>query len=203
MVARALRRLLPPPLPPLPPPPVIAVRRILPLCLALLVACASPSSELKRMVRNSSRDLEGEGLLAGIREANVARQQRRIEKVRAFVEAGEVESAADHFYAGLILATSSNPGDLQVAAAMGLKAAELGEERGFRVAAEAIDRTLRIRGEPQRYGTQFSYLEVIDEWRLDPLDPRTSDEERAAMGVAPLAELEAFVRDLNAGRAAD
>jgi len=184
-------------------PPSTAVSRLLPLCLALLAACASPSSELERMVKNSSRDLEGGGRLAGVTDANAARQQRRIGKAREYVAAGQVGSAADHFYAGLILATSSSLDDLEAATLLGLKAAELGEERGFRVAAEAIDKALRIRGEPQRYGTQVSYLEVIQEWRLDPLDPRTTDEERVAMGVAPLAELEAFVRELNANPAGD
>ena len=42
-----------------------------------------------------------------------------------------------------------------------------------------------------RYGTQFYYEEVLQKWRLYPVSGKTTDAERAAMGVAPLAELRA------------
>ena len=38
---------------------------------------------------------------------------------------------------------------------------------------------------------------MLEKWRLYPVDPRTSDEERRAMGVAPLSELLARTEKLN------
>jgi hypothetical protein len=44
-------------------------------------------------------------------------------------------------------------------------------------------------GVAQRYGTQYVYEPVLKGWRLYPIDPRTTDAERKAMGVPPLDEL--------------
>jgi hypothetical protein len=165
-----------------------------------LAACLSPSAELESMHRNSVRQVAEGSLLTPLGDEFAEQQARRIERVHQLADEGGISSAADHYFAGLILAASSGAEDLEIARTLGLKAGELGEARGFRVAAEAIDKGLRLKGEPQRYGTQISYLPVLKEWRLDPLDPRTTDEERSAMGVAPLAELNERERLLNLPR---
>ena len=97
----------------------------------------------------------------------------------------------------MILSTSGFEDDLVAAGACGLKAAELGEDRGFRVAAEAVDRRLMLAGRPQRYGTQYYYVEVIQKWRLYPVDPKTTDLERQAMGVETFEQLRAREAELN------
>ena len=45
-------------------------------------------------------------------------------------------------------------------------------------------------GQPQKYGTQFQA------WKLRlPIDPTTTDEERAKFGVPPLAEAEKRIKE--------
>jgi len=81
-----------------------------------------------------------------------------------------------------------------------LDAAERGAEEGFPLAAEAIDRECLQLGVPQRYGTQYVFSPVTGEWLLYQWDPATSDVERRAMGVPPLSEALARVRELNRPR---
>jgi hypothetical protein len=54
------------------------------------------------------------------------------------------------------------------------------------LAAAAQDRWLMAAGRPQRYGTQ--YRSRGGRWELWPVDEATSDDERAAWDVPPLAE---------------
>lgn len=140
------------------------------------------------MYSDSLRE-RSDGVFTSIEDRYQARQEQRREKVRAFIDEERLESAEDFLYAGAILSSSPVQADLLTAQMAGLRAAELGEDRGFRVAAEAIDRHRMHNGLPQRFGTQYYYEEVLQKWRLYPVDPQTSDAERAAMGVEPLAVL--------------
>jgi hypothetical protein len=118
-----------------------------------------------------------------------ARRDSRAAKVREIIEAGGVQSASDHLHASVILVETDSDENLALAQELALKAAELGEDKGFRVAAEATDKHLVKLGMHQRYGTQYVYEHVLKAWRLYPCDPRTTDAERRAMGVPPMAEL--------------
>jgi hypothetical protein len=70
---------------------------------------------------------------------------------------------------------------------LALKAAELGHPQPARwLAAAAYDRWLMCQGQPQKYGTQYIAEEVY--WKLSDIDPATTDTERAAWGVPPLAK---------------
>ncbi|MFM7281929.1 MAG: hypothetical protein ACKO32_09135, partial [Planctomycetia bacterium] len=59
---------------------------------------------------------------------------------RILEEQAKELTARDQFYAALVLVESDRPEDLEAAQLIALKAAEGGENRGFRVAAEAQDR---------------------------------------------------------------
>jgi len=175
------------------------LKRILPLLLVgLLGACSTPSQELRTMYADSLGERLGGDQFTSLDDEYVLHQEARREKVRGYVEQELLVTPEDYLYAGIILSTSPFEDDLIAASASGLKSAELGDNRGFRVAAEAIDRLQMHRGEPQRYGTQYYYLEVIQKWRRDPVNPATTDAERAAMGVPPLAELLERTDRLNA-----
>lgn len=174
------------------------MKRLLPLALLLvLAACQSTTARLKTLYGDSLRDRLGDGPFESLDEDFLERQEERREEVRRLVKAEQLVTAEDFLYAGVILSTSSHPDDLTAAWASGLKAAELGNDLGFRVAAEAIDRVQMVSGAPQRYGTQYYYVDVLQKWRLYPVDEKTSDEERAAMGVEPMAELLTRVDALN------
>jgi hypothetical protein len=174
------------------------VKRFLPLALLLsLLACQSVSSHLESLYADSVRERLAGDTFSTLGDAYQEDQEERLEKVRGYVKAEQLVTAQDYLYAGVILSSSSHPDDLTAAWAAGLKAAELGDDRGFRVFAEAVDRFEMQRGGEQKYGTQYYYLEVIQKWRLYPYNLDTTDAERAAMGVEPLAELLAREEQLN------
>lgn len=149
------------------------------------------------MYAESLRERLDEGQFSTLGARYARNQAERLEKVRQFVKEKKLSTAEDYLYAGVLLSSSSVEDDLIAASASGLKAAELGEDRGLRVAAEALDRRLMHRGQPQRYGTQYHYLEVIQKWKLYPVDPSTTDADRAMMGIPPLVELKAREDELN------
>lgn len=159
------------------------------LCLVSLTACRSTSQRLGVMVDETRRDLAAGGNFPGTDDHFVSEQQTRIEKVRAFHAEGELKSAKDYYNASWILVSSQKPEDLVLARDLALESAELGDDRAFRIAATAIDKLNRIDGKPQRYGTQYEYIEFLRRWRLYPVDPATTDAERESMGIEPLREL--------------
>lgn len=63
--------------------------------------------------------------------------------------------------------------------------------------AAAVDRLLSKQGKSQRYGTQFIKKDSKSKWKLHPVDPVITDEERARWNVPPLAEAKAKVRSMN------
>jgi hypothetical protein len=164
------------------------VKQPLLVLLLLLAACTSTSSKLEQMYSTGLHDRQ-QGVFASLEATYEERQESRRAKVRSFIAEAKLESAEDHVFAAAILASSPAPEDLAAAQRIGLRAAEMGDGRGFRVAAEAIDRQAMHAGSPQRYGTQYYYEEVLQKWRLYAVDPHTTDAERKAMGVAPMAQL--------------
>jgi hypothetical protein len=173
------------------------MRLLLILLLFLLAGCRTTSESLRNMYTNSLNERLNGSDFYTLSEQYIERQETRLEFVRGFVREGKLVTAEDYLYAGALLSTSGFKDDLIAASASGLTAAEMGEDLGFRVAAEAIDKLKMHLGDPQRYGTQYYYVEVIQQWRLYPVDPATTDEERIAMGVLPLAELMAQAELLN------
>lgn len=172
------------------------MKRTLIALLLLLGSCSTTSQSLERLYKDGIRERQ-EDVFSGLDQSSMEREESRREKVRGYLVEEKLVSAEDYLYAGAILAMSPFEDDLITAQMAGLKAAELGNDRGFRVAAEAIDRHAMHLGRPQRYGTQYYYEEVLKRWRLYPIDPRTSDAEREAMGVPPMAELLAKTEELN------
>lgn len=163
----------------------------------ILAACTSTEDKLRNMYETSTSDLTGESGLAAMDPKIVKRQNKRIRRVNGYVEEGEVKNPRENLYAAYILVSSDNIEDLELAEKLALSAAERGENRGFRVAAEAIDRQAVKLGRPQRYGTQFVYQPVLTRWVLYDLDPRTTDGERKAMGVPTLSEIREQLDRLN------
>lgn len=173
--------------------------RIAPLLLLLLAACvtASPSSRLERMCTELHQEITGRRVGQGEDVAGWKRQEERLEDVRAIVDRKELASAADHFHAAVLLVETNKEADLASAHELALRAAELGEDRGLRVAAEAQDKLCVKRRIAQRYGTQFVWEPVVKGWRLYPVDPATTDAVRAAMGVEPMEKLLEREAELN------
>ncbi|MFO1011200.1 MAG: hypothetical protein U1F29_14140 [Planctomycetota bacterium] len=174
--------------------------RIALLALPLLLAACestSPSTRLQRMYSELHAAVGERKLGQDEGDAWWRAQVDRLEATRKLVAEKQVTSARDHLYAAVILVETDAEEDLATAHELALRAAELGEPKGFRVAAEALDKLCIKRGLAQKYGTQFVYEPVIKAWRLYPVDPNTTDVERKAMGVETLAELKVRETKLN------
>ena len=170
------------------------------LLLATLSGCRSPSATLRGLAQDQRDDVLTPLKNSEDAKALEQRLQQRAGKVLKLLAEEDVGSAADHYYAALVLVQCPQAADLERANELALAAAELGEARGFRVAAEALDKQMLKRGMLQRYGTQFVWEPVLRAWRLYPVDPRTTDAERKAMGVPALEELKQQEAALNQGQ---
>ena len=159
------------------------------LVAALAAACSSTSNRLDRMYGNLKADVAEQEKQGVIDPRIVQRHAERGAAVREMVEAGQVTKGMDRFHAAVLLVETSDLEMLKMSEQLAFQAADQGVELARRVAAEAIDKQLVIRRLPQRYGTQYEWVHVLKAWRLYPIDPLTSDADRAAMGVPPLAEI--------------
>lgn len=165
------------------------------LFLGALGGCRTQDAEA--LYREALADYGSHHGTGGLREEVLERQNARFEKVRAWAEEGTLESTDDLVYAAALLATSDHHEDVELAHDLAWTAAERGDPRGSQIAAEALDKLHLSVGLPQVYGTQYVFEPAIGTWRLYPVDPATTDEQRRLMGIAPLSELEARAAELN------
>ncbi len=177
-------------------------RALIFLALAIVGACSSASTRIGRLYESLQSDVSGR-TRGGIPDPRIAeRHAARAAEVRKMVQQGELKTAEERFEAAVILVENDEPADLKLAEVLAQEAATGGEPLAPRVAAEAIDKQRVLAHEPQRYGTQYEWVAVLREWRLYSLDPNTTDSERRAMGVPPLAEIYEIEKKLNAGKPA-
>lgn len=119
-------------------------------------------------------------------QAMRARDLSRRERVLALVAANGLHTAEDYYHAAWIMNHGDTPDDAQAAHQLALRSHDLGYRPARWLAAASYDRWQMYQGKPQKYGTNYVY----DGWRdrLWEVDPTTTDEERAAWDVPPLAE---------------
>lgn len=117
-----------------------------------------------------------------MRERDLARRER----VMKIVTADEAQTAEDYYYAAWIMNHGETPDDARNGHILALRSSELGYRPARWLAAASYDRWQMYQGEPQKYGTNYIYDGRRD--RLWEVDPKTTDEERAAWDVPPLAE---------------
>jgi hypothetical protein len=112
-------------------------------------------------------------------------RQRRL-RAAAILETLASPAAADLYHAALLFQHGDEVEDAWRAYELAGAAAEQGEARARWLTAAAYDRWLMYQDKPQKYGTQY----VADgvRHRLWDVDPSTTDAERAAWNVPPLAE---------------
>ena len=113
-------------------------------------------------------------------------RRARADAALAALRAGGAPSAGDLYHAAWLYNHGDTPADARRGHELAREAAERGHDGARWLAAAAYDRWCMYEGRAQRYGTQF----VPDgrRFRLWDLDPATTDAERAAWGVPPLAE---------------
>jgi hypothetical protein len=143
---------------------------------------------------NESHDGTG-----GFRKDVRADIETRCETVVRWHEEGLLTEPTDQFWAALTLTCSDHEAHLELAQELGHLAALGGDARGNLAYAHAQDVLSLHRGEAlQRWGTEYRFNHVIGKYELyPPVDPRTTDHERAAMGIPPLRDLQAGIEALN------
>jgi hypothetical protein len=114
-----------------------------------------------------------------------ARDLQRRQRVMKLFEAGKLVSAEDYFHAAWIMNHGDTAEDAQNAHRFARCSSELGHRPARWLAAASYDRWQMYQGKPQKYGTNYIYDGIRD--RLWDVDPSTTDEERAAWDVPPLA----------------
>jgi len=171
-----------------------SMQKLLPLFF-LCAACTS-STSLKGMYSDSRSDAQLGDSPDDMLEAALARRER-VERVHVLLAEGQVVTDEDKLRAAALLLDSNFPEDLDLATDLALEVAEAGDERGFPLAGEAIDRGRMLRGLPQKYGTQYVWSPISEKWTLYPWDELTTDAERAAMGLPSLPSAVARVGQLN------
>jgi hypothetical protein len=112
-------------------------------------------------------------------------RERRIE-VFGYIEQGQIHSPQNLVYAAYIF----QHGDCPEHYLLGNRLAESAMQAGYPDAkwiyAATLDRYLMSLGEDQKYGTQYTWID--GEFQLYPVDPTTTDTERANYNVLPLGD---------------
>ena len=121
------------------------------------------------------------------RQQVLQRDRARRQRVEELVTGEMVQAPEDYFHAAMVFQHGEGLDDFWRAHELARRGAELGHPDCRWLAAAAYDRWLMNQGKPQKYGTQYSSRDD-EPYRLWDVDPTTTDEERAAWNVPPLAE---------------
>jgi len=114
------------------------------------------------------------------------RDQERRRSVLQLLADGSLQNGEDFFHAAWIMNHGDTPDDAWQSHTLALQAAELGHRPARWLSAASYDRWCMYQGRPQKYGTQ--YVSDGQRQRLWDVLADTTDEQRAAWDVPPLAE---------------
>lgn len=114
------------------------------------------------------------------------RDSQRRARVAAIIATEELSDAADYYHAAWIMNHGDSCEDARNAHLLALRSSDLGHRPARWLAAASYDRWQMYQGKPQKFGTNYWYDGSGD--RLWDVLPETTDEERAAWDVPPLAE---------------
>lgn len=128
-----------------------------------------------------------------LRERDGERRRRAGEILDRLRGAGG-PSPIDLYRAAWLLNHGDEPAEARRAHELAREAAERGHGPARWLAAAAYDRWCMYEGRPQRFGTQF--VPDGERYRLWDVDPATTDAERDAWDVPPLAEQERRAREM-------
>lgn len=116
-----------------------------------------------------------------------AKDQKRREQVKEMIQERQLKTGLDFHHAAMIFQHGDALEDYKLAHELAGKAIELGDDSALWLYAATLDRWLLSQRKPQKFGTQFR-MNDQKEWELGPVDPNTTDEERAQYNVSPLSE---------------
>jgi TPR repeat protein len=150
-------------------------------------SCSVTLAELYAEDRREHADVPSVGTpeYRALRERDRQRRERAAELLDS-LEVSGTSSSEDLYHAAWLFNHGDQPAEARRAHQLAREAAERGHRPARWLAAAAYDRWCMYEGRSQRYGTQFVPDGVRH--RLWDVEPATTDEERAARDVPPLAE---------------
>jgi hypothetical protein len=128
------------------------------------------------------------------------RDHAREKRVDEILAACGAKVADDYYHAAMVFQHADGVGGIEHAHELALQAVKLDptHKKARWLAAASEDRILVRDGKLQKYGTQFSKDNHGGPWKLDPVDPSITDEQRAEWNVPPLAEAQKRAEQMNA-----
>jgi hypothetical protein len=150
--------------------------------------------ELTTLFEEDQRDRSGPVTIAPeVHERDVARRRR----VHELLERDAVETADDCFHAAMILHHADAVAEIEEAQLLARRAIAIDPEHAMArwLVAASEDRALMYRNKPQRWGTQFKLVD--GRMKLWPVDPSTTDADRARWGVPSIEEQTAREAELD------
>lgn len=111
---------------------------------------------------------------------------RRVE-VLEYIRNGQIHTGRDLVYAAFIFQHGDCSAHYQFANRLAQIALDAGNSDARWIYAATIDRYLMSIGEPQRFGTQYTWVDGA--YQRYPVDPATTDAEREQYDVPPLSEI--------------
>jgi hypothetical protein len=146
------------------------------------------NEELQALYEQDQADRQAfEQLNRKQRQQVFKRDRKRRQRVEKILRSEMMQAPEDFFHAAMIFQHGEKLEHFWKAHELAKKGAELSHPNCRWLSAAAYDRWLMKQGKPQKYGTQYTARENKP-YRLWDVDPTTTDEERAAWNVPPLAE---------------
>jgi hypothetical protein len=125
---------------------------------------------------------------ADISEMVMSDQRRRVE-VMTLIKDGKLATDLDFYYAAFVFQHGNCPEHYKLANDLANESVKLGNEEAKWIYAASLDRYLLAVGKKQKFGTQYTSMDGCT-YKLEPVDPATTDEERTEYGVPSLADAE-------------
>ncbi len=107
-------------------------------------------------------------------------------KVLDYIRTDRIHTGRNLVYAAFIFQHGDCTDHYEFANQLAKTALDYGYQDARWIFAASLDRCLMSQGEAQKYGTQYTWID--GEFKLYPVDPNTTDEERALYSVQPVSD---------------
>ncbi|HJP85402.1 MAG TPA: hypothetical protein VJ852_05400 [Gemmatimonadaceae bacterium] len=165
------------------------------LLTTLFLGCAGPATN-----NRLASDLAREDQLSRTGGTVSRSDKERVDLILNELAHNRITTAEDKFNAALILDHSpmtfrgdtlvaKSPDNYLLAHYLARSAVESGNADAKLLVAQTVDRYLSMTTGCQKYGTNRFINQATGAEELSPIDRKTTDEERAQLGVPPLAKL--------------
>lgn len=146
------------------------------------------NKKLERIFKEDQKDRKTIDLFADYKKVQ-KRDRDRKALVAKMIEKDHLKIGRDYYLAAFIYHHGMAKTDRAKALRLAERSMDLGYKKAKWLVAAATDRKLVSEGRKQKYGTQFFQKDSRSKMKLSPVDPKTTDEERAEYNVPPLSKI--------------